>query len=619
MKRSSLTWFFLCSGIFALSFVSAWGDDTKAPPAKAKAEKAAPQDDPAKKNTDKKADDKKDDDKASVSGLNDARTIAFINEQIEAAWKENKIQPSALANDYEWIRRIFIDTIGRIPSVIPARVNPKDDPIGAKGELNHFLELPASRRRTEVVRYLLNHEDYARNWANIWTIWLITRTTQPGINRPNLQTWLERQLGENRRYDEIVQELLTATATDKDGCASKVDKTAAPANFLLSHFGEIVPPERRMRDGQFEMIPATSRVTRVFLGIQTQCTQCHDHPFIDDRKQGQFWGVNVFLRQMEREPATINVQNARMQSLQHYKLRDNTNANPEAGIFYEQRNGLLKRSSAVWLDKSRPSLSSNTPRRSELARYLINDEYFAKSFVNRIWAHYMGRGFTNPVDDFGEHNPVSHPDLLNRLAQDFVTSGYDVHRLITWIVSSKPYQLTSVANATNNKPDAEPYFARMQLKTMAPEVLVESIFTATNFLQIKHPASSDNFAQKRRDTTAEWLRDFTVNFGDDEGNEASFNGTVVQALLLMNGQKMNEAVNISQIAKMAMDSSRPLDLLYLAVLNRPPTAKERETFALATHPSNGYAQVYMKPAERNKLYRDVLWALFNSNEFMLNH
>ncbi len=87
----------------------------------------------------------------------------------------------------------------------------------------------------------------------------------------------------------------------------------------------------------------------------------------------------------------------------------------------------------------------------------------------------------------------------------------------------------------------------------------------------------------------------------------------------MNGQKMNEAVNISQIAKMAMDSSRPLDLLYLAVLNRPPTAKERETFALATHPSNGYAQVYMKPAERNKLYRDVLWALFNSNEFMLNH
>ncbi|HMP17698.1 MAG TPA: DUF1549 domain-containing protein, partial [Gemmatales bacterium] len=278
------------------------------------------------------------------SGLNDARTIAYINEQIEQAWKENKITPRAVANDSEWIRRAFIDTIGRVPSIIPAKVSPKEDPVAAKGELTYFMERPASTRRSEVLRYLLNHEDYAKNWANIWTIWLITRTTQPGIDRGNLRSWLERQFGENRRYDEIVQDLLLATATDRDGAASKIDKMAAPANFLLSHFGEMIPTERRQRDGQFEMVPATSRITRVFLGIQTQCTQCHDHPFIDDRKQGQFWGVNVFLRQLEREPANIMVQNQRMQSLQFYKLRDNPSLNPEAGVFYEQRNGLLKRS-----------------------------------------------------------------------------------------------------------------------------------------------------------------------------------------------------------------------------------------------------------------------------------
>lgn len=613
MRRTFFAFSLLSAGLLALGYTASFGwDDPKTPPvkpSKSKTDKPAKSDDEAKKDDDKP---KKDDVKQGESGLNDGRTIAFINEELEKAWKENKIQPSAYANDYEWIRRIFVDTIGRIPSALPTSANAKEDPVGAKGELMYFLDLPSARRRSEVIKYLLNHEDYAKNWANLWTIWLITRSTQPGIDRSNLHAWLERQLGENRRYDDIVTDLITATATDKDGSSSKVDKAAAPANFLLSHFGEAVPKERQMRDGQFEMVPATSRVTRLFLGIQTQCTQCHDHPFIDDRKQGQFWGVNVFLRQMERQPAVIVAQN-RMMSLQHYKLNDNMNANQEAGVFYEQRNGLLKRSGAVWLDKNKPSLSNNSPRRRELARFITQDEYFAKEFVNRMWAHYMGRGFTNPVDDFGEHNPVSHPDLLNRLAQDFITSGYDTHRLINWIVHSRAYQLTSVANGTNAKPEAEPYFARMQLKSMSPEELVDSIFTATNFIQMKHA----NNPQARRDEMTEWLRDFTVNFGDDEGNEATFNGTVVQALLLMNGKKMTEAVNASRSVRYAMESSKPLDLLYLSALSRPPSDKEREAFNAAMN--GAYATVYLKDKERNKLYRDVLWALFNSNEFILNH
>ncbi len=613
MRRTFFAFSLLSAGLLALGYTASFGwDDPKTPPvkpSKSKTDKPAKSDDEAKKDDDKP---KKDDVKQGESGLNDGRTIAFINEELEKAWKENKIQPSAYANDYEWIRRIFVDTIGRIPSALPTSANAKEDPVGAKGELMYFLDLPSARRRSEVIKYLLNHEDYAKNWANLWTIWLITRSTQPGIDRSNLHAWLERQLGENRRYDDIVTDLITATATDKDGSSSKVDKAAAPANFLLSHFGEAVPKERQMRDGQFEMVPATSRVTRLFLGIQTQCTQCHDHPFIDDRKQGQFWGVNVFLRQMERQPAVIVAQN-RMMSLQHYKLNDNMNANQEAGVFYEQRNGLLKRSGAVWLDKNKPSLSNNSPRRRELARFITQDEYFAKEFVNRMWAHYMGRGFTNPVDDFGEHNPVSHPDLLNRLAQDFITSGYDTHRLINWIVHSRAYQLTSVANGTNAKPEAEPYFARMQLKSMSPEELVDSIFTATNFIQMKHA----NNPQARRDEMTEWLRDFTVNFGDDEGNEATFNGTVVQALLLMNGKKMTEAVNASRSVRYAMESSKPLDVLYLSALSRPPSDKEREAFNAAMN--GAYATVYLKDKERNKLYRDVLWALFNSNEFILNH
>jgi hypothetical protein len=598
----------MLTALVGLTYTAAFGgDDKKQEPTKP-AKKDAAKD---KATDDKPAKDEKPDDQPqSESGLNDGRTIDFINKQIEKGWKDNKIQPSGHASDYEWIRRVFIDTIGRIPTAIPT-ASAKEDKVLAKGELEYFLDLPQSGRRQAVIRYLLNHPDYAKHWANIWTIWLITRTSQPGIDRQNLHSWLERQFGENRRYDEVVQDLLTATATTPDGCSSKTEKNAAAANFLLSHFGERVAEEHRARDGQFEMVPATSRVTRVFLGIQTQCTQCHDHPFIDDRKQGQFWGVNTFLRQLQREPAVIQPRNRNM-ALQHYRLTDNLNANSEAGVFYERRNGLIQRTGAVWLDKSRPALSGSSPRRLELSRLLIHDPYFAKSIVNRLWAHFMGRGFTNPVDDFGEHNPESHPELLERLAKDFVNSGYDLHRLITWITTSRPYHLSSVANNTNAKPEAEPYFARMQLKSMSPEVLVDSVFTATNFVNIKYP----NNPQARRDTMADWLRDFTINFGDDEGNEATFNGTVVQALLLMNGQRMNEAVDKSLPVKVAANSNKPLDVLFLTALSRPPTAKEKELFAAAMN-SGQHARVYMK--EREAVLKDVLWALFNSNEFILNH
>ncbi len=577
-------------------------DDQKKDQTKSAAGKAEP---PKKEEGKDQQEMKQDDEPKTPTGLNDARTISFINDQIEKGWKENKIEPSSPAIDYVWIRRVFIDLIGRIPTALPTTNDVKGDPVMAKGELPYFLEISATKRRAAVIRYLLNHPDYAKNWANLWTVWLITRTTQPGIDRQNLHSWLERQLGENRRYDEIVIDLLTAT-TGKEDCSGKTEKMAAPANFLLSHFGEMVSAEHRARDGQFEMVPATSRVNRMFLGIQTQCTQCHDHPFIDERKQGQFWGVNVFMRQLERVPPVIQVQNNRMQALRHYQLRDNINANPEGGIYYEKRNGLLLRTGAVWLDNQKAALSKSIPRRQELARLLVNDEFFAKSIVNRMWAHFMGRGFTNPVDDFGEHNPVSHPELLDRLAKDFVTAGYDLHRLMTWITYSKPYQLSSVATASNVKPDADPYFARMQLKAMSPEVLVESIFTATS-------ANLMRKNEERRQMEQDWLRDFTVNFGDDEGNEATFNGTVVQALLLMNGNRLNQAVNGSLPVKRAMASNRPLDVLFHAALCRLPNSKEKELFNQAAQTTLAYAK------DREKLLADVLWALLNSNEFILNH
>lgn len=534
----------------------------------------------------------------SGSTVNDNDVIGYINQAIEAGWKDNNITPSKVATDHEFIRRVYLDIVGRIPSATPDPSIKGDSPtakVERQGELQWSMSRPAATRRQDLVKYLLNEEpDYAKNWANLWSVWLLTRTSPPGIARDKLHGWLRDSFALNKPYDQLVRELLTATG--------KADENPA-TNFLLSHFGEMVPADERGERGQFEMVPATARITRLFLGVQTQCTQCHDHPFIDTRKQSQYWGINVFLRQCERKPASITMRRQDSKRDDYYELHDNHDANKDAGVFFEKRNGLLLRTSATYLNGDKPDLNSSVNRREMLAQYVLKDDFFARAIVNRTWAHFMGRGFTAVVDDFGEgeHNPPSHPELLDRLAQDFKKSKFDLRRLITWITLSKPYQLSSIANDTNKKSDADPFFSRMLLKSMTPEQLVDSIFVATNAEKTKATATDS------RRMYEEWLKDFTLNFGDDEGNEATFNGTVVQALLLMNGAKLNDAISPKKdtqqkgtIFRAAKMSTGAVDYLFKQALSRPPTSQESSLAAKMPH-------------------ADVLWALINSNEFILNH
>lgn len=525
------------------------------------------------------------------SNLSDEKIIEFINQRIEIAWKENNIKPSNLASEPEFVRRLYLDVIGRIPTIEEIQAH------------NKGAATPIQRKAKTLQRLLLD-QDYAMHWANVWTVWLLTRTSPPGIDRENLHTWLADGFANNKRYDEMVMDLLTATGKADDREA----KNAAAVNFILSHVGEAVPRDPQGRDfGQFEMVPITSRVTKLFLGMQTQCTQCHDHPSLDDRKQSMYWGINVFFRQVERVPPVIQMRQ-RDQPLRFYELRENSRRNPDGAVFYERRNGVILKSGGVYLDGTRVSLKGVKSRREELAKLLIQDEYFAKAIVNRMWAYFMGRGFTNPVDDFSVNNPISHPELLDRLAKDFVTSGYDYRRLITWIVSSKPYQLSSETNATNAKSDTDAYFARMQLKAMSPEQLVDSIMQATRIESTR----SSNEAKRR--LQAEWLRDFIVNFGDDEGNEATFNGTVVQALLLMNGGKLNEALSNkpgSMINRlMTVPVEKRIDYIYLSTLSRLPTSSERAFIA---------RRWMIAGNDHTAPMQDLMWALINSNEFILNH
>lgn len=515
--------------------------------------------------------------------------VRLINAHIEEGWRENEITPSRPANDFEFIRRATLDIVGRIASI---------------DEIKEYARWPKDKRRSMLIEKLLSSPDYARNWSNLWSNWLLGRagTFGTGMYHDQMATWLEDKFALNVKWDKIVTELLTAKGTNTESGNGAV-------NFILAHVGEAEPRDKQRELGQFQMVPITSRITRLFLGIQTQCTQCHDHPFDANLRQEHFWGINAFLRQVERQ-GTLP-QRAR-DTLGPLTLRINTNANASAIVRYEKRNGVLLETKARFLNGKRlPREMAKEDRRPELAKLIIDHPSFPKAMVNRMWGTFMGKGFVNPIDDFNDTNEPSHPELLDELAKMFKHYNYDLKKLIRWICNSDAYHLSAIANKTNDKRETEIFFSRMLLKSMTPEQLFESLMVATKSEQTK---------EARKELRDKWLGTLVSNFGDDEGNEVNFNGTIVQALLMMNGDDLNKALakpDSGTVAWVLKNKSKPhdrLNYLYLAALNRPITPREERYILQPT-------VLGMKVADKNlnAPYQDIFWALVNSNEFILNH
>jgi hypothetical protein len=514
--------------------------------------------------------------------------VDMINKKLDESWKENKIVPAEPCSDHEFLRRASLDIVGRIA---------KPD------EIAQFMKDPPQYRRSMLIERLLQSQDYPRHWANVWTNWLLGRsgTFGHGTYHEQLTTWLEDQYANNVKHHEIVTKLITAKGENSKD---------ASVNFILAHLGEMVPQGRRGEDGMFEMVPITSRITRLFLGVQTQCTQCHDHPFDANLRQEHFWGINAFMRQLGREGTPPMPNMRRMQGYPTLKLTENEDANKAGVVAYEKRNGVVKEIKAQFLDGKRPEKGVN--RRAELARMISESPNFPKATVNRMWSVFFGKGFCNPIDDFQENNAVSNPELLAELSAKYKHYGFDNKKLIRWICNSEAYQLGVVANKTNDKQENEVLFSRMLMKAMSPEQLFESLRVATQ-------ASNNPDAEKEARNS--WLDALVTGFGDDEGNEVNFNGTIVQSLMMMNGKDINDAINAKDkgTVSWAMKRSRIPDAvisdLYLVTLNRPASkleiARVKEKFALRPQ--------FASKDKPEAAYQDLLWALLNSNEFMLNH
>ncbi len=527
----------------------------------------------------------------SAFAQTDDEIVAEIDRQIRQAWDDNNVKPSPRTEDGEFARRVSLDTVGRIPAL---------------NSLVEFLQDDSADKRRRYVDTLLDDPDYIQHWSAIWGNLLVgraNRRTQGARN--DLDQWLRQAIAKNQSYDKFAAELISATGSSDDNGA---------IGFLASHLNE-------------NAVPATAITARIFLGLQVQCTQCHNHPF-NDAKQAQFWGLNAFFRGTRR-------QNVGQDNGTIYMTDDL--ADPV--VFFEKRNGTMEAVTRRFVDGTNPPTDIVAPRHQLAA--IVSDPsqpLLARAYVNRLWGHFLGTGFTKPVDDMGPHNPPSHPELLDYLAKQFRNSGFDTKRLIRWITASEAYQLTSKGTPDNAADDpalgSTPLFTHVGVKPFTAEQLYDSLLIAT--AADKSGRSFQQSEQKRN----EWLQQFVQAFGTDENDESTtFNGTVPQALVLMNGDLVRSAINGGKgsFLRTVYDGNLPavmegravkksktgkglpavktipgkIEFLFLAALSRRPNSGELRALDAA----------YQRAGGRDPVagLQDVFWAILNSNEFILNH
>lgn len=511
--------------------------------------------------------------------FSDDAVTTKLDEFIRSGWRNHEIESAPSASDSEWVRRIYLTFAGRIPTF---------------DESSSYINDNSPRKRTALIDRLLNSTARAKHLATVWSNLLIGRTPRRGVNREMLFEYLVDAFEKNTPWIDTVGELITATGRNDENGAT---------NFLLAHLNN-------------QATPATAVTARLFLGEQISCVQCHDHPFSPGIKQETYWALNAFFKDTER----VVVREPESARSKYMTCRLVDRRQVERITHYETLQGQMKAVLPGFNNVIVPE-DSRQNRRELLAELLSEDSdtRIARAMVNRVWAHFFGYGFTTPIDDMGPHATISHPELLEMLSEAFVKSDYDVRRLMRWIALSDTWQLSSEAGNATDMPEhgTTPLFSRVYARRMSPEQVYESVRVAirsTSGVPIEHDHTS--LEHRRR-----WVAQFARNYQTDENDEyLNFEGTIGQAMVMMNGVEVDQAIHQATQAILsnvpsAHSESMVLNRLAASVLCREPTSEEKKAFRaylrdLSSHRAADAA---------SQAVEDMMWAYLNSSEFVLVH
>jgi len=495
---------------------------------------------------------------------------ATIDRHLAAAWEANKVQPAPPAGDAEFLRRVYLDLAGRIPSVAEARA---------------FFDDKRPDKRQRLVEQLLEGPRYVTHFTNVWRSLLLPEAMsnfQTSFLAPGFESWLRAKLQQNTPYDAMVREIVTLPMDGQGrNPYAQMNGGPTPIAFYVA------------KDLKAENLAAA--VSRLFLGVKIECAQCHNHPFAAWRRD-QFWSFAAFFAGLQRQ---VN--------------GDFVAANGERADRRELTiPGSERVVQAAFLDGIQPKWKYNTSARVTLAEWMTrrDNPYFARAAVNRLWGYFFGSGIIDPVDEMagGEHE-ASHPALLDDLARQFAEHNFDLKLLIRAFTASRAYQLSSLA--THKSQDDPRQFARMPLRGLSAEQLFDSIAQATGYREepIPNPRFFGNPTTRSR---------FLTQFANASDKPTEVQTSILQALSLMNGPltdlRYSETLQALVDAPF-MDNTERIETIFLATLSRKPTPRELANMV-------GYLEKDGVSADKENYHRalaDLFWVLLNSGEFFLNH
>ncbi len=506
-----------------------------------------------------------------------AKLTVKIDARLAATWKDKKIEPADNATDSEFLRRVYLDLAGRIPTI---------------AETRSFLQDKDADKRKKLIAELLKRPTYSKHMTTVWRRLLLPEADtnlQIGFISIGFDQWLKQQFTKNIAYDAMVRELVTV----------KFDQQSNNQLFNASQIGQPTPIAYYFaKEGKPENLAASS--ARAFLGLRLECAQCHDHPFATWTRD-QFWGLAAFYAGLQSR-------------------------NVGEGFMVPEREVLDRRELAIpgtdrivqatFPDGGDPVWKFKTGPRQTLAEWLTGKDnpYFAKATVNRVWAHMFGIGLIDPVDEMvgGQDTKVYHAELLDEIAKSFIANKYDLRFLFEAIAGTKAYQLSSRGTGP------APLYSRQPLRGLSGEQLFDSLFVATGQPDV---SGADPFAifNGGNDPRSEFL----AKFGQQTGKSTEHETSIIQALTLMNGQFTGNATNPTRSELLSAVVEAPflteksrIEALYLATVSRMPTDKELEK--AESFIARSAAGKDSKKARAEAL-ADVFWALVNSTEFVFNH
>ncbi|WP_233207318.1 MULTISPECIES: DUF1549 and DUF1553 domain-containing protein [Pirellulaceae] len=485
----------------------------------------------------------------------------YIDELVGAKLHKLRILPSEVCSDEEYLRRATVDITGKLPT---------------EEEYQEFIADTSDDKRAKLVDRLLERKEFSEIWAMRWAELLMIKSTNTVSQKSAFlyYSWLTEQISNDVPLDQMVREILTASG------------------------GTFSSPATNYYEIERDTLKTAENVAQVFMGLRTQCAQCHNHPF-DRWTMDDYYGFAAFFSQIGRK------------NTEDYRER----------IIYDRRSGDVRHlvdnrvMEPKFLGGVVPDMKGRD-RREVLAEWLTAPEnpYFASSVANRVWASFFGVGIVDPVDDVRVSNPASNPELYETLGNKLIEYNYDFKKLVRDICASTAYQRKTLPNDSNRSDTKN--FAYAQVRRIPAEQLLDCISAATNhdekFGGLPLGASAVQIADGR---TSNY---FLTTFGRSQREtvcscEATTSPTLSQALHMLNGSatqgKISQGKLVEGWVKEGLSEDAIIEKIFIRCLSRKPSAEEREKL-LAT----------MKEEEnKQRGLEDIFWAVLNSREFMFNH